>query len=107
MWPQLWMEVPAWWKDECHGTPLLRLMTPWIFNYFNSWIHAFLANEAAMHRMWWIEIQEFTMLTAAAFIQAAELGIESHATYDTVVSADQMYGRGILLEILERISLCF
>lgn len=44
MWPQLWVAIPAFCAADCEGTPLLRVMTPWIFTCFKTWIQEILEN---------------------------------------------------------------
>lgn len=50
-----------------------------------------------------IAVQEFELYTVEAFLEAAELGVERHETYDTGILTDPEEGRCILMEVLERI----
>lgn len=107
LWAQFWVEVPDWWFNRYEGSPLLRVPTPWLFSYFTSWIKSLSNNVDAMKSIWCIAVQEFAVFTLAAFLEAAEHGIERHETKDPGVCRKRDAYMGVLLPIPDRIRACF
>lgn len=106
VWAVLWIDVSRWRTEDCKGSPLLFVMTPWIFTYLTSWIQALADNESLMHSIWCIAVEVFAIITVASFLEAAELGIERHETNDSGLSTLRDGGSGVLLPIPDHIK-CF
>lgn len=60
-----------------------------------------------MNTMQRISVQEFALFTVESLLEAAEVVIERHETYESGVSAERTDCRGIPLEILAQIRACF
>lgn len=73
--------------------------------YLKSWIQL-LNNERAMNSIWCIEVQELDLFTIAAFLEAAEFGIERHEKNDPGVCHDSIVARGVMLGVPGRICAC-
>lgn len=125
LWPSLWVAFPrepaakanprnvpstkwpTWWTERYEGLPLLRVSTPWNFAYFTSWIQALLKNERVMNSVWCITVREFAVFTLAAFLEAAEHGIERHETNDPGFNVELIVMYGVSLSIPGRTRACF
>lgn len=62
MWPQFSVKVPALCTKSLEVTPLWRVVPPWIFAYFTSYIQTCRENEVTTNNIWQIAVQEFEIL---------------------------------------------
>lgn len=85
--------MPGWWTELYEGTPLLLVITPWIFTYVNKWIEELRSDGEEMATIWCIASQKFAVFTIASFLEAAQNAIECYKTNDPRVSVEREVSR--------------